>query len=89
LTLDENGAAKRSDGMTDKKAYSISSHSRTWLIWEADRLLGAYPSVGQAVEVATLAADAAARRGSESEIRIDFRPGDEPNFRLRRLGPVH
>src|SRR6185437_5555396 len=89
LTLDENGPAKRSEGMAGKKAYSISSHSRTWLIWDADRLLGAYPSVGQAVEVATLAAEAAARHGAVSEIRIDFRPGDEPNFRLRPPGPVH
>jgi hypothetical protein len=76
--------------MTDKRAYSISSHSRSWLIWEADRLVGAYPTVGQAVEVATLAADAAARHGATSEIRIQFRPGDEANFRLRRRsGPIH
>lgn len=76
--------------MTDKRAYSIASHSRSWLIWEADRLLGAYPTVGQAVEVATLAADKAARHGARSEIHIDFRPGDEASFRARRFGePLH
>ena len=76
--------------MTGKRAYSIASHSRSWLIWEADRLIGAYPTVGQAVEVATLAADLAARKGAASEIRIDFRPGDEASFRARRVGdPLH